>query len=236
MARQAGSRKSRGCRDALCCEAVVAAAVRIADEHGVEAVSMRSLAAELGVEAMSLYSHVPSKEVLLGLMAARVIGQVPTPPRKLPPRKRLCMLGMGMRKVARAHPHVFPLVVLMPLELEASLRPVEIALQAFVDAGLGDERAIRSQRVLLSYLRGYLLWEIGGFAAGRWRDARGRLSPRALSDLAALDRSRFPESTRMAATFLRIKPDRAFEDGLGWVLDSLLPEARARGARRRRTA
>lgn len=184
---------------------------------------MRSLASELGVEAMSLYAHIPSKEVLLGLMAARVIDEVPTPARTLPPRTRLRRLAMGMRAAAQAHPHVFPLVVLLPFELASSLRPTEIALQCFARAGQSDRRAIRSQRVFLSYVRGYLLWEIGGFAAGRWRDERGRISQRALAELDALDSRQYPEAKRLRSVFMSILPGDAFVDGLRCVLDSLLP-------------
>ena len=148
---------------------VVRAAVGIANAHGTDALSMRALAGALGVEAMSLYSHVPSKEVLLGLMAAHVMESIDIPPRTLPPLKRLQRLATDLREAAHAHPAVFPLVVLAPLDMRAAVRPTEIALQAFLDAGLSDQRAIRSQRVFLSFVRGYLLWEIGGFTAGRWR-------------------------------------------------------------------
>jgi AcrR family transcriptional regulator len=58
---------------------VVEAAVDLADRDGIEAVSMRRLGQELGIEAMSLYTHVRSKDDLLDAMVDRVVGEVPMP-------------------------------------------------------------------------------------------------------------------------------------------------------------
>ncbi|MFO0782258.1 MAG: helix-turn-helix domain-containing protein [Phycisphaerales bacterium] len=210
-------------RPGLCCQKLVEAAVRLAESGGIEAVSMRSLAREVGVEAMSLYSHVESKEALLGLMGAWVMDQVPTPSRRLSPRRRLCQLAGSMRAVAMAHPRVFPLVVLRPFHLESAVRPTEIALQAFVDAGHSDVRAIRSQRVFLSFVRGFVLWEIGGFAIGV-RETDGSHNARALANLRALDADAFPQMHRLCEQFFRIRPEALFEDGVRWLLDTLLEE------------
>jgi AcrR family transcriptional regulator len=58
-------------------ERVMAAAIELADRDGIESISMRKLAHELGVEAMSLYTHVRNKNDLLDGMADAVIGQIP---------------------------------------------------------------------------------------------------------------------------------------------------------------
>ncbi len=60
-------------RDALTPERVVEAALRLADEHGLEALTMRRLGTALGVEAMSLYRHVASKEALLDALADAIV-------------------------------------------------------------------------------------------------------------------------------------------------------------------
>src|SRR5215469_5272078 len=56
---------------------VVTSAVELADRDGIESISMRRLAQELGVEAMSLYTHVRNKEDLLDAIADAVIGMIP---------------------------------------------------------------------------------------------------------------------------------------------------------------
>lgn len=186
---------------------------------------MRTLAAELGVEAMSLYSYVPGKEDLLGLMAAHVINTVPTPSPRLAPHRRLYALAMSMRQAAQRFPRVFPLVVLKPLDLNASLRPTEIALQAYADAGFSQHRAIRCQRTFLSFVRGYLLWELGGFAAGRARGPGGRVRPSVLAEVEALDDGRYPQTKRHARTFFSISPEQAYIEGLACILSVQFPNA-----------
>ena len=59
-------------------DAIVEAALRVADAEGLAAVSMRRVGAELGIAAMSLYHHVASKEALLNLIADDAIGQLPS--------------------------------------------------------------------------------------------------------------------------------------------------------------
>jgi AcrR family transcriptional regulator len=60
-------------------EKVLRCAVRMADQGGIEALSMRALAAKLGVEAMSLYNHVPGKDELLNGIVDLVVGEIEVP-------------------------------------------------------------------------------------------------------------------------------------------------------------
>jgi AcrR family transcriptional regulator len=78
MATQTGEPQAR--RTPLSRERVLRAAVALADDHGIEAVSMRKLAQELGVDPMSLYNHVANKEDLLGGMADLVVGEIDLTP------------------------------------------------------------------------------------------------------------------------------------------------------------
>lgn len=68
----------RTARTPLSRERVFAAAVALADEHGLPALTMRRLAVDLGVEAMSLYYHLPDKEALLDGVAETVVGEITT--------------------------------------------------------------------------------------------------------------------------------------------------------------
>ena len=72
-------RPHKGPKPALTLERIVAAAVRIADADGLDAVSMGRVAAELGAAAMSLYRHVSAKEELLTLMVDAAWGDAPAP-------------------------------------------------------------------------------------------------------------------------------------------------------------
>ena len=90
---------------------VVAAAVRLADREGVERLSMRVLAADLGVEAMSLYNHVRNKDDLVDAMVEAVLATIP-PPRPEPDwRAALRQRALAMRSAFTAHPWAPQLIV-----------------------------------------------------------------------------------------------------------------------------
>jgi AcrR family transcriptional regulator len=230
--RPAAGRRANGGRARSLGEAdVVAAAIRLAERDGLDAVAMRPLARELGIEAMSIYSHVTSKQVLLGSMAAHVVSSIAIAPRTVAPRTRLLRLAEGIRDAAREYPNVFPLVVLLPIRIEAAARLPEAALQAFADAGVGDWAAVRAQRSFLSYVRGFVLWEIGGFAAGRRTAPMESIDTRVLAELQALDAARFPETRRLATALVALEPGPSFREGCEAMLDRLLPAHRRKGTR-----
>ncbi len=92
---------------------IVEAAVKLADDEGLAALSMRRLAADLGVGTMALYTHVPGKEVLLDVMFDAVLGEFY---REAPPRERPGGWQAGLRSVAeenwaayQRHPWAFEL-------------------------------------------------------------------------------------------------------------------------------
>ncbi len=91
-------------RRGLTREAVVAAAVSIADGDGLDALSMRGLAGRLGVEAMSLYHHVPGKAALLDAMVDHVVGEFHTPAPAGPWRSELRARSVSARESLLSHP------------------------------------------------------------------------------------------------------------------------------------
>lgn len=72
----------RGPKPRYSADQVVEAAVAVADIEGLQAISVRRIAQELGVSPMSIYTYVPSKAELVGLMFDRVLGKTPTPRRR----------------------------------------------------------------------------------------------------------------------------------------------------------
>jgi AcrR family transcriptional regulator len=83
---------------------VVAAAVELADRDGIESISMRRLAQELGVEAMSLYTHVRNKDDLLDGMADAVIGEIPMSTDGADWKASLRQMALAGRGVMLRHP------------------------------------------------------------------------------------------------------------------------------------
>src|ERR671933_1997998 len=85
---------------------VLEAAVRFADREGLESLTMRRLGAELGVEAMSLYNHVPNKSALLDGMVEVLLNELEVPPEKLGWEERIREGYGAFRRLAHEHPNV----------------------------------------------------------------------------------------------------------------------------------
>ena len=140
---------------------VLAAALRLMDAHGLDALSMRKLAAELDVEAMSLYYHVPGKAALLEGVAETVLAEVQLPRGDTgdwPEASRA--VARALRDNARAHPNAMPLLASLGLGSSAARRHTEDVLGVLGAAGLAPQAAFTAFLVIRSYVLGYVLWEI----------------------------------------------------------------------------
>src|SRR5215208_3670812 len=90
---------------------ILEAAVRFVDREGLEALSMRKLGSELGVEAMSLYNHVPNKGALLDGMVEVLLGELEVPPEDEGWERRVREAYRAFRRLAHEHPNVCPLLI-----------------------------------------------------------------------------------------------------------------------------
>ena len=95
-------------------ESVLAAALRLADEQGLNAVTMHAVAKCLRVTPMALYRHVDDKNALLDGLVEVLLGECPLPPPDVPWDERLTALAAGIRDTARRHPTAFPLLLTRP--------------------------------------------------------------------------------------------------------------------------
>ena len=150
---------------------IIDAALRFIDEHGVQSLTMRRLGADLGVEAMALYRYVPSRESLLDGVVEAVIEDLYGDPEVLLESRDgwqdyLQRLSHGVRRIALAHPAVFPLVATRPPAAPwirpplRSLRWVDSFLTVLHDAGFRDDDAVAAYRAYTSFLLGHLLLEV----------------------------------------------------------------------------
>ncbi|MGI3784005.1 MAG: TetR/AcrR family transcriptional regulator [Janthinobacterium lividum] len=155
--------------------AVVRAAVQLADERGIDAVTMRGLGAQVGVGAMALYSYVTGREALLDAMIADLLDQL-TP--RLRPTASPCTSGptaylersaREVRTLALAHPWLIRLMVVRPpldpatnapLANPAALACTDLVLSALTRHHVDDAASIRTFRSFCAFLLGHLLLEI----------------------------------------------------------------------------
>lgn len=135
------------------------AALALADAEGLPSLSMRKLAAELGVEAMSLYNHVANKGDLLDGLAARVFESVELPDPALPWEERLRALGTGAAAAFAAHPAAIRAMAAGEANPRSpgALRLIDAFLSALLDAGLDERGAAKTYRTLIGLLFGSAL-------------------------------------------------------------------------------
>jgi AcrR family transcriptional regulator len=145
-------RGRRGPRPGLSPDAIVEAAVRVADAEGLEAVSMARVAAELGRTTMSLYRHVASKEELLQLMwNASALGAEHLVIEGDGWRSRLRTWAVIQRDMLDRHPWVAQMPMAAPPVAPNSLHFVERGLETMDDTGLPDSEKLRVIGLIASY-------------------------------------------------------------------------------------
>jgi len=217
---------TRPAREPLSRARIVDAALRIMDREGLEAVSMRRLGRELGVEAMSLYNHVEDKDAVLVGICERIVSELRIPTEG-EPFARLRTAALDFRAVLLRHPGALPLFAEQhrTIAREPILRPVEAALAALREAGLSPEDAVHGYRALVGYVLGFVAQEVAGIFTQP--EAFG---PPLEQVAAGLPADGFPALVALLPEMARCDPDEDFEFGL----DLLLRGLRERAARRRR--
>ena len=153
-------------------EAILDAALALADERGLDAVSMRAVAARVGVTPMALYPYVGNKAALLDGLVGRLLAELPVPDRRLDWRDRLMRMAYAGRDLARRHPATFGLVMSRPAVTPDAVRVVDALYQALLDAGVPEPDVPRLERLVTTFVLGYVASEVNG------RFAPGSLSPR----------------------------------------------------------
>ena len=146
-------------REPLSRPRVAAAALALIDERGLEQLSMRKLGAELGVEAMSLYNHVDSKDDLLGAVADLLYEQHPRR-RRMPGgnwQAQARVMAASYVAVAAAHPHAFPLLLNRPPVGEGGLRFMDRVLAIFDEATDDLHTAALAFTVVANWVVGMLV-------------------------------------------------------------------------------
>jgi AcrR family transcriptional regulator len=145
-------RGKRGPRPGLSASAIVAAAIRVADAEGLEAVSMARVAHELGFTTMSLYRHVASKEELLQLMwNGSAVGADSLVLEGDGWRAKLRMWSVVQREMLDQHPWITQMPMAAPPLAPNSLHFVERGMAAFDGTGLPDWLRIRVIGLISSY-------------------------------------------------------------------------------------
>lgn len=168
------NRTERSERAPLTRDTILREALALVDEHGLGALSMRKLAAALGIEAMSLYHHFPNKDRMLGALVEFVITEAavasPAPPTGSDWRTMM-REGLGLvRRAMLAHPHVAPLLM-GAYQAPETLAWVEGPLRILREAGFEGRALVAAMHAISAYSFGWMILatDEGG---GVWHDVR----------------------------------------------------------------
>lgn len=205
-----------GTRAGITKDDVLTAALTVLESDGLEAVSMRRVAAEVGVAPNALYSHIRDKSELIDELIDRVLAQVAVPTGGTW-RERLVDLLTDTHRVLLAHPDLVPHCLARQAVRPNALRLGEVMLEALALAGVTGERAVRALQVLLIHTIGATAYEIPrrDDPDPEARRRRGREAAQ------ALDASSHPRITALADPMSTYPGDRVFRLGLTWLLDGI---------------
>ena len=136
-------------------ERVLRAAVLLADEDGIDALTMRELGLRLGVEAMSLYNHVANKDDILDGMVDLVVGEIDLPANAADWKQAMRARAISAQAVFARHPWVSPLIDSRQSSGPARLRYFDWVIGKLRRAGFSLEASAHAFSVLDSYIYGF---------------------------------------------------------------------------------
>ncbi len=145
----------RGARLPLNQERILSAAVNLADEGGLELLTMRRLGVNLGVEAMSLYNHIANKDDLLDGMVDIVVGEIDLPSDPGDWQDAMRQRAISARAVFARHPWASGLIDSRQTSGPARLRYFDWVLGTLRRAGFSFEMAVRAFSLIDSYIYGF---------------------------------------------------------------------------------
>jgi AcrR family transcriptional regulator len=205
---------------------VLQAAVSLVDQHDLRYLTMRRLGQQLGVEAMSLYHYVHSREDLLDGMVELVIDDLYADPQvQLSAddwQEYLQRLAHGVRRIALGHPQLFPLIATRPPTAPwvrpplRSLRWMESFLQTLYHCGFSDQAAVSAYRSFSSFLLGHLLLEVSAQGADIGPIEQAEPDYPAQADLAG-----YPRLQKLEHELSQDHSAEEFDEALETLLDRL---------------
>jgi len=196
-------------------ERVLRAAIRLADDSGIDALTMRRLGQELGVEAMSLYNHVANKDDLLDGIVDLVLGDIDVPPTGTDWKQAMRQRAISAHEVLLAHPWAAVQIMSRYNIGPGMTRYLDATFGRLREGGFSVESALDAWNALDSHLYGFTLQELNlPFEA---EDA-SRVSADVLGKLSA---GQFPHVVEVITQIMQTGRREEFTFGLDLILDGL---------------
>lgn len=219
---------TRGPRKKWTLDQVVDTAIDYADAKGIDGLSMRKIAEELGTSAASLYTYVPGRDELLGLMIDQVMGRTELPPHSGPVRQRLRTISDLTREEYLRHPWLLDAQSHRPLIGPNTSARYEWSLSALEGCGLDDEQMDHTIALIEGHaassatarVNAEKLAESTGVTDADWWEANGPVLAQVMPPDA------YPVSGRVGTTVGEkhqavVSHDAVYEYGLDVILDGV---------------
>ena len=213
MTTETGSNAGR--RLPLSRERVLRAAIALADQSGIESLTMRKLGQELGVEAMSLYNHVANKDDILDGIVDLVLGDIEVPPTGTEWKTAMRQRAISAHEVLLAHPWA-ALQIMSHFNIGLGMtRYLDATLGRLREGGFSIEGALDAWHTLDSHIYGFTLQELSlPFEA----DEAPQVSADVLGQLSA---DKYPHVVEIITHVMASGRVEDFEFGLDLILDGL---------------
>ncbi|WP_327709358.1 TetR/AcrR family transcriptional regulator [Streptomyces sp. NBC_00464] len=204
-------------------DAMVATARRIIEEEGVDALSMRRVAKELGSTPMALYHYVQDKDELLMLTLSGTAAAFPRPELPADPRARLLTVATHLHGILAQLPWVLDVLALGELTDKDALWMVEEIVDCAILCGLSPEQAVRAYRTIWNYVYGDLVFRRSAARRAEHPPSK-RYFPEMVTDQ---DAAALPRLTAIRNDWRAYAADYEAADELDAIITGLL----ARGTR-----
>lgn len=212
----ASAKRRRGRPPTIDREAVLDTAIRLLDAEGVEALTMRRLASELGVSAMAPYRHVGTKDELLMVLVDRLAARLVYPSRPRDPKSAMLVLWSTIYDSLAEHSWVPEVLARRRMMAPSVLGAIEEIHAALRDAGLSMDAAVRAYRLMWNFTLGSLLVRAGASSERPSQQRALRASP---------DPERYPILAAAATAWAAAHDHDPYHADLGALIDALLVDA-----------
>ncbi|MGW7535117.1 TetR/AcrR family transcriptional regulator [Amycolatopsis sp. NPDC054798] len=196
-------------------ERLQSAALALVDAAGLDGLTMRSLAAELGTGPMTIYNYVDGRDGLEQLVTEAVMAEAAWPDPSGDWRADVHAVAEGMWRAVRAHPHAIPLILTRRSLDLTTLRPAEALVRALARGGRSGAELLVAFRTVSAFVTGFAQAELAG-PLSRDPDVA-----ETTGRIAELPRDEFSGLAEIAQAASASDPETEFAEGMRTVLTGL---------------
>jgi len=227
---QTSQRRRPGPKGTLSDQTILDAAQNLLSSSGASAVTVRGIAAQVGVAPNAVYTYFPDKAAVLQALVERLLGGVDLDgltDSTRPWRQRLQAMAVEFRAHLLSHPGAANLLLSGPMEGPNALTLRERLLDAFADAGLEPDDAVRASYLFITYVLGSIALQAAELNQGGAPTPHDERIANRLVRFAAVPPDHYPRSAAAATTMARYISVEQYVWGLDRVLDGLSPRSAA---------